>query len=148
MESYLWIIWLGVFVLALIVEAATSELVSIWFAAGALVPLILSFIPGVEWWIEVIVFAVLSFAAFLFLRPLLKKLIKKDRVDTNIDEIIGKKGIMTIASTDLESGEAKVNGVLWTAVNVNENEPLEKGSKITVVAINGNKLIVKENKEK
>lgn len=148
MEQYLWIIWLSVFVLALIIEAVTSELVSVWFAAGALIPLILSFIPDVAWWIEVIVFVILSFAAFLFLRPLLKKLLKKERVETNIDEIIGKKGIMTIASTELEAGEVKVNGVLWTAVNVNENESLEKGSKVTVVAINGNKLIVKIIKEK
>jgi len=147
MESYLWIIWLSVFVLSLIIEAVTSELVSVWFAAGALISLILSFIPNVAWWIEVIIFVVISFAAFLFLRPLLKKLIKKKHVDTNIDEIIGKKGIMTIASTELESGEAKINGVLWTAVNANEEEPLEKDTKIVVVAIKGNKLIVKKAKE-
>jgi len=143
-EQYLWIVWLSIFVIALIIEAATSELVSIWFSAGALIPLILSFINGVPWWIEVIVFVVISFATFLFLRPYLKKLIKKDSVDTNIDEIIGKKGIMTIASTELDAGEVKINGVLWTAVNVKEEEPIEQGAKVAVVAINGNKLIVKK----
>jgi len=147
MEAYLWIIWLSVFVIALIIEACTTELVSIWFSAGAVIALILSFIPAVAWWIEVIVFVVVSFTTFLCLRPFLMKLMKKDLVNTNIDEIIGKKGIMTLSSNELEAGEAKINGVLWTAVNVDESEPLEKDCKIVVVAIKGNKLIVKKAKE-
>lgn len=140
--EFMWIIWLVVFVIALIVEWATDEIVSIWFGIGSLISLILSFIPGVEWWIQVIVFVVISAACFAFLRPFLKKLIKRTKVDTNIDEIIGKKGIMTDEYTDLNNGEVKINGVLWTAVNTNESETLEKGAKVKVVAIEGNKLIV------
>lgn len=147
MTEYLWIVWLVVFVIALLVEWATSELVSLWFALGAVVTLVLSVIPEVQWWIQLIVFAVLSFAAFIFLRPLLKKLIKNDRVDTNIDEIVGKKGIMTDDYSELHQGEVKVNGVLWTAINTKETESIEKGTKVTVVAVQGNKLVVKVNKE-
>lgn len=143
MEAYLWIIWLGVFVIALLVEWGTAEVVSIWFALAAIVSLILSLIPGVAWWVEVIVFVVISLATFAFLRPFLKKLIKKDKVDTNIDEIIGKRGIMTEDYTDLTNGEVKVNGVLWTAINTNEGTRIEAGTKVVVVAVEGNKLIVK-----
>lgn len=144
MENFMWIIWLGIFVLALLVEWGTAEVVSIWFAFAAVVSLILSFIPGVVWWIQVVVFVVVSLATFVFLRPILKKLIKREKVDTNIDEIIGKRGIMTEEYNDLSSGEVKVNGVLWTALNTNENEKIEAGSKVVVVAISGNKLIVKK----
>lgn len=144
MENFMWIIWLGIFVLALLVEWGTAEVVSIWFAFAAVVSLILSFIPGVTWWIQVVVFVVVSLATFVFLRPILKKLIKREKVDTNIDEIIGKRGIMTEEYNDLSSGEVKVNGVLWTALNTNENEKIEAGSKVVVVAISGNKLIVKK----
>jgi len=147
MEAYLWIVWLSVLVLALIIEACTSELVSIWFGVGAVVPLILSFLPSVAWWIELIIFTVISFTTFLCLRPLLKKLIKRDHVDTNVDEMIGKKGIMTVGSSELDAGEVKINGVLWTAVNIKESEVIEKDTKVTVVAIKGNKLIVKKVKE-
>ena len=91
MENFMWIIWLGIFVLALLVEWGTAEVVSIWFAFAAVVSLILSFIPGVVWWIQVVVFVVVSLATFVFLRPILKKLIKREKVDTNIDEIIGKR---------------------------------------------------------
>ena len=58
MEQYLWIIWLAIFVIALVIEASGPSLVSIWFALGALVTMIISFIPGVAWWIELIVFVV------------------------------------------------------------------------------------------
>lgn len=147
MTEYLWIVWLAVFVIALLVEWATSELVSLWFALGALIALVFSIVPGVAWWVQLIVFAVISFATFLFIRPMLKKLIKRDQVDTNIDEIVGKRGIMTDEYTDLHQGEVKINGVLWTAINTNENEKIEKGTKVTVVAVEGNKLIVKIMKE-
>lgn len=147
MAEYLWIVWLAVFVIALLVEWATSELVSLWFALGALIALVFSIVPGVAWWVQLIVFAVISFATFLFIRPMLKKLIKRDQVDTNIDEIVGKRGIMTDDYTDLHQGEVKINGVLWTAINTNENEKIEKGTKVTVVAVEGNKLIVKIMKE-
>ena len=144
MENFMWIIWLVVFVVALLVEWGTAEVVSIWFALAAVVSLILSFVPNVAWWVQLVVFVVIAAATFAFLRPFLKRLIKKDKVDTNIDEIIGKRGIMTEEYTDLSAGEVKVNGVLWTAINTNEEERIEAGSKVVVVAINGNKLIVKK----
>ena len=58
MEQYLWIVWLAIFVIAVAVEASGPSLVSIWFAIAALVTMIISFIPGVAWWIELIVFIV------------------------------------------------------------------------------------------
>ena len=52
----MWLVWLSMFVLSLILEASTEALVSIWFAAGALVSLGCSFIPGLPYWGEIIVF--------------------------------------------------------------------------------------------
>ena len=60
MAEYMWIIWLSIFVIMLIVEASTTELVSVFFALGALVAMIISFIPNVEWWVQLIVFVVVS----------------------------------------------------------------------------------------
>ena len=80
MIEYMWIIWLVIFVLALLIEAIGPEIVSIWFAGGALVSLIISFIPGVDWWVQLIVFAVVSAALLVFIRPFLAKALKtRDR---------------------------------------------------------------------
>ena len=144
MEQFMWIIWLVVFVIAIIIEATTAELVSIFFCAGALVSLIVSFIPGVDWWIEVIIFVIISGASLLGLRPLMHKFLNKEKRDTNIDEMIGKKGLMIKGCDELNHGEIKVNGVIWTAMSADEKEEIGANEKVVIVGVNGNKLIVKK----
>ena len=147
MEAYMWIVWLAIFVLALIIEAFGSEIVSVWFAAGALVALIVSFIPGAAWWIELIVFLVISVTTLLCLRPLIRKLMKRNIVNSNVDEIIHKKGKMIKATDELNHGEVKINGVIWTAYSADEKTPIPEGAMVEVLAIEGNKLVVKEIKK-
>ena len=144
MEQYMWIVWLVVFVLAVIIEATTAELVSIFFAVGAAITLIISFIPGVTWWIELIVFVVVSGASLLGLRPLMHRFLAKEGRRTNIDEMIGKKGLMIKGCDELNYGEIKVNGVIWTAMNENEKEPINEKEVVTIVAVKGNKLVVRK----
>ena len=144
MEAYMWIIWLGIFVISIVIEALTAEVVSIFFAAGSMVALIISFIPGVDWWIEVIVFVVFSGASLLGLRPLMHRFLSKEKRNTNIDEMIGKKGLMIKDCDELNHGEIKVNGVIWTAISADENEAIKANEKVVIVGVNGNKLIVKK----
>lgn len=148
MEQYLWIIWLAVFALSVIIEASGPNLVSIWFAVGSLVTLIISFIPGVAWWIEVIVFVVISAVSFIALRPLFKKLLKHNIFDTNIDSYAGKKGYVVEEITLLKPGSVKIGDVKWSAIPLNENDKFEVNEVVEVVTINGNKLIVKKVEEK
>jgi membrane protein implicated in regulation of membrane protease activity len=143
MEAYLWIIWLSIFVLAIIIEAITSDLTSIWFAGGAMIALIISFIPDVAWWVEVIVFIVISTVMILGLRPLAKKLLKTNITNSNVDEMAGKKGIMVKGYDELNHGEVKINDVVWTAISADESKAIPQGTKVVVVAVNGNKLIVR-----
>jgi len=145
--SNLWIFWLIVFVLTLVIEFITNDITSIWFSLGSLVALITSLIPGVQWWVTVVLFAVLSFASFFFIKPMLARIIKRDQVPSNIDEIKGKRGVMTKEYNDTQNGEVKVNGVLWTAINSDDNKTLPEGSKVEVLSVIGNKLIVREIKE-
>ena len=144
MEQYMWIVWLGLFVIMLGVEALGPALVSVWFALGALVSMIISFIPGVTWWIEVVVFVVVSIAAFLALRPLSKRFIKRNEIKSNVDSLVGKKGIVIEKISFLNPGTCKINDVIWTAVALDEKATIEKGDVVEVVTIDGNKLIVKK----
>lgn len=143
MEQYIWIIWLAIFVLAIVVESLSADLASIWFAFGAIIALIISFIPGVAWWVQLIVFLVISILTLLCLRPLAKRLLKRNIVSSNIDEMAGKKGIMIKGYDELNRGEVKINDVIWTAINVDESAPIPAGTKVVVIAVNGNKLIVR-----
>ncbi|MGM9873693.1 MAG: NfeD family protein [Bacilli bacterium] len=147
MEQYMWIIWLSIFVIALIIETLSSELVSVWFAFGSLIAIILSFIPNVDWWIELIVFMVLSLVSLLCLRPLANKFMKKNDIHSNIDEIIGAKGVVIKSANQLNYGEVKIKGIIWTMVPSMDTKNLEKDDIVSVVAVEGNKLIVKKVEE-
>ena len=140
--DYMWIIWLVVFVLALLIEAIGPEIVSIWFAGGAVVSLIISFIPGVEWWVQTIVFAVVSAALLVFIRPFLAKALKRETVNSNADTMVGKKGVIVAKVKETESGEVSIDGVIWTAIATKDGSVIENDSLVKVMAVSGNKLIV------
>ena len=74
MEQYMVWIWLGLFIAAIILEAETQDLVSIWFSLGALIAIILSAFDNIPWYLETIVFIVVSLTAVICTRPLAKKL--------------------------------------------------------------------------
>ena len=148
MEQYLWVLWLAIFVIAVVVEASGPSLVSIWFALGALVTMIISFIPGVAWWIEVIVFVVVSAASLLALRPVLNKYFKINKFNSNVDGMNGKEGYVLEEISYLKPGVVKIGDVKWNAVPVKKDETIQVNSVVQVVTVEGNKLIVKKVEEK
>ena len=140
-DDWMWLIWLGVFVIALIIEALESEIVSIWFSIAAIIALIISFFT--TWWIQLIIFIVTSTVMVILLRPILKKLTFSKPLKSNIDEIISKRGIVTKKATKLENGRCKINDVTWTIVPIDDQD-IEEGEIIEVVSVSGNKLYVKK----
>ena len=144
MEQWMWLVWLGMFVLSLILEASTEALVSIWFAAGALASLGCSFIPGLPYWGEVIIFFAISLIAFFAIRPFLSRFQRRKRTPTNVDALIGSKGIMKLGTDEWNVGEVELRGAIWTAVSVNEKISISEGEHVRVVAVSGNKLIVEK----
>ena len=148
MEEYMWIIWLALFVVMLVIEGAGPGLVSIWFSFGALIALLVSFIPGVAWWIELIIFVVVSVATLLALRPVVKRFYKRNNIRTNVDSFVGKRGYVIEDITFLKPGAIKIGDVSWTAIPVDNNQKILENEVIEVVAINGNKLVVKKVEDK
>ena len=65
-------IGLGVTALALIVEFITNDMISIWFAGGGLVAMIISAF-GVSWYVHLPVFIVLSMVLLLSFRKIVLK---------------------------------------------------------------------------
>ena len=147
-EEYMWIVWLSLFVIMVVVEALGPSLVSIWFALGALISLIISFIPGVAWWVQVIVFVAVSAATLFALRPVFKKYFKRNVIRSNVDSMVGKRGKLIDDIQPFSSGTCRINDVAWTAISSDENETIAKESVVEVVAISGNKLIVRKVEEK
>ena len=141
-------VWLGVIVVAIIVEASTYALVSIWFVPAAIVSMILAFFK-VDLWIQIVVFFVISILLLVFLRPVTTKLLKIKKVPTNSDTLIGAKVIVTEQVNNiLETGAGKIQGKTWTIKSTDDTINFEVGDIVIVKEIQGVKLICeKENKE-
>lgn len=137
------LIWLGALILFAVVEALTpSALVSIWFSVGALGALIASFITQ-NFWIQLAVFLVVSCVAFALLRPLAKKYFTPGTQRTNADRLIGQEAIVTETIDNLAGvGQASIGGQIWTARG-DDNTPIEAGTRVQVLRIEGVKLIVR-----
>ena len=141
-ENYTIWIWLGVFVLTVILEASTQDFVSIWFAVGALVAIAFSY--SAPFWVELIVFVVISAMALIFTRPLVKKLMDRTVRKTNSDEFVGKRVKVEKEITKYDGGLVKLNGIVYSAILMEEEEetiPLD--SIVEVVSLKGNRVVVK-----
>lgn len=135
------VVWCGLLIVLLMVELATANLTTIWFAGGALVAWLATLFKA-PLWLQLAIFFTVSIAALLLTRPLVKKMMARRVVPTNADRAVGKEAWVT-TSVDNTRGEGIVNleGSDWSAVSEN-GEVLTVGEKVVVKAIRGVKLVV------
>ena len=131
--------FIAVIILAIIIELLTEKLVSIWFVPGAIVATVIDlFYP--ELFLEIIVFLLLSVSGIL-----ITKSKAKGAKRTNIDAIIGEKCVVTEKIDNFAGcGQARVGSQIWSARGASEDDVFEIGEVLSVVAIEGVKLICKK----
>ena len=146
---YMLYIWLAVLCVGLLIESLNAgTLITIWFSAGAVVPLVMSF-----WGIttpayitaQIIIFGVVTTLCLVFLRKIAKKTLFKNSKDkTNLDLYVGKK--YTISNKYNNITYIKFNGIEYSAVLENDDEvnDLQLGDKVEIIRFEGNKAIVKK----
>ena len=135
------IIWLALMVIFLIAEALTVSMVSLWFAAGAVVALLLSLLH-LQVWVQVVVFFVVSGVLLACLRPMVRRHVAPKIVPTNVDAIVGTRGIVTAEIDNVcAAGQIKVNGMEWSARSTT-GEIIPEGTLIRVERIEGVKAFV------
>ena len=134
--------WLIIIIVLSVIEALTMNLVSIWFIISGLFALITSFIID-EFLIQFAIFVVLGIILMILTRNTLEeKLVKKEK--TNLDRVVGMKGVVTKDFDEMNNGEVKVDGKLWSAVSTDR---LKVGDMVEILEINSVKLIVKRYEE-
>ncbi|MEG1426842.1 MAG: NfeD family protein [Oscillospiraceae bacterium] len=139
MEGY---IWLALIILGIIIEAASPQLVSIWFVLGAVAALVASFF-GVPVWGQVLLAIVVSIVALVATKPLVKRIVAHKFTGTNADRYIGKEGIVITEINDvMGTGRVMVLGSSWSAISP-DVRIIPAGTKVFVEKIEGVKLLVK-----
>lgn len=138
------IFWLVLLIICIGVEVATMGLTSIWFAGGALVA-IFAAVLGAPIWLQAVLFIVVSLLLLFFTRPIAVKYFNKDRVKTNVESMVGRQAIVISEVDNLQGiGQVTVGGQEWSARSADDQVKIAVGAVVTVVAINGVKLIVRE----
>lgn len=133
-------IWLGSIVIFSILEAATAGLVSIWFVCGAAAALLVSFFGG-TFWLQLVLFLVVSAVALVATRPLVRKMVS-NTIPTNLDRAIGATARVTEEINNaVSTGSVYVNGKTWTARS-STGEVIPTETLVTVEQMEGVKLFV------
>ena len=142
------LIWLGIMILLLIIEAITVGLTTIWFAAGALVALIASML-GAGITVQVLLFFAVSLILLFFTRPIAVRYINPQKIRTNYEDTIDKTVKITRCVNNKNStGTAVLNGLEWTVRMQDDNIVLQEGALARVVAVEGVKLILVPEEDK
>ena len=144
--AYMHWIWLGVFALSVVIEAATAGLTTIWCAISALIMIPVS-LTGISVGWQVLVFCVLTIVLFFTTRPVFMKKLNARKTRTNVNSMPGQEVIVTKAASRFEKGEARsTNGVIWS-ISSEKGEDIPEGAVCIVREVEGNTLFVERKGE-
>lgn len=138
-------VWLVAIIILGFIEAITEGIVSIWFVISGLLALIVSLFTDV-FLIQFAIFVIVGIILMITTRASVSKYLKVNPVRTNLDRVIGMKGIVTEDIKKDNYGEVRVDGKRWTAYS-KDDKVIKKDEFVEILNIDGNKLAVKKIKE-
>ena len=140
------VIWLIIAAVCGIIEAATMGLTTIWFTGGAIIASIVA-MAKFSLPIQIIVFLIVSILLIYFTRPLAKKRLNIGNEKTNVDALVGREAMVTETIEPFGSGQAKVDGLVWSAIAKDSHTTIQKGTTVIIDRVEGVKLVVTPSEE-
>ncbi|MBW6433940.1 NfeD family protein [Actinoplanes hulinensis] len=136
MEAVLWIVLAVVLTIA---EAFTATILVIFFAAGALAAAGAAAL-GADLVVQVIVFAAVSGLSVGALRPIIMRharpALETGERPFGIEAIEGSRGTV-VEEVSADHGMVKIDGELWQARSVDDQEVFLPGTHVRVVRLRG-----------
>lgn len=142
----IWQYWIIAALVLFIIEIMTSGFAIACLSVGCLLAAVGSaFELSLAW--QIGLFALGSFLAFIFIRPLVLKLMNKNanknNITTNTDNLIGRRAIVSAKIENDGYGRVKIDGDDWKARMEDDGEA-EVGEKVTIVSQESVILTVKK----
>ena len=135
------ILWIAAAVVFGLIEAATAQILTLWFCIGS-IGAIIAYTLGASLTVQIIVFVAVSLLTLVIARPYLRRFTKTKVQPTNLDMCIGQQALVTERISNLDgTGQAKIRGTIWTARS-SDGSVIEPGALVKVLSIEGVKLIV------
>ena len=135
------ILWAIIMIVAIAIDVETSMFLFVWFAVGAFCAIIAS-ILGYGLSVQLITFVSVSVVSIAIGYPIVKKTIKRtvNKTFTMEQRYVGRE--LTIEENVEERASIKLDGIYWTVKN--EGEPIEKGDRVKIIGLDGNKLLIRK----
>lgn len=135
------ILWIIIGLVALGIDIATSAFLFVWFTLGAIAAGVAQ-IFGYSFIVQLIIFIIVSGLLVILVYPIVKKSIKNSVKPTLTREKTYIGRVVVVDEDIIEKRLIKVDGVYWSVME--KGEVLEKGDKVEIVGIEGNKIIIKK----
>ena len=136
------VIWL-IFALVLAgAEALTGDMSLLMLSGGALVATGSTWLLDWPVWANAAVFVVVSLLLLVLVRPALRRRLTPAKgLPTGIKALEGKSALV-LDRVARDEGQVKLDGQVWTARPLNEDEVYEPGEHVRVMQINGATAVV------
>jgi membrane protein implicated in regulation of membrane protease activity len=132
-----WALWLTLAVLLGVAEIISLDLVLIMVAIGALAAAGVAVFAPDLWWLQTLIAVGVSVGMLILARPtLMEKVRQAPGYRSSTDKLVGSTGVATTEIT-ADSGEVKIDGLIWTARVHTPDTVIEKGAEIEVYEIDG-----------
>jgi membrane protein implicated in regulation of membrane protease activity len=139
-----WLAWSIAAVLLAVGEILTPGLFFLGPVALAAVAGAVASLVGAPFWLQIVVFAVGSFASLGLLRPIARRhLSMPHAIRTGTAALVGAPAVV-LQRVDSQGGRVRIGGEEWTARAYMPDQVLEPGMKVEVAEIQGATALVYE----
>jgi membrane protein implicated in regulation of membrane protease activity len=135
------VIWLIVALGLAGAEALTGDMFLLMLGGGALAAAGSSWLLDLPIWTDGAVFLVVSVLLLILVRPALRRRLTPKSLTTGIKALEGKTALV-LDRVARDEGQVKVDGQVWTARPLNEDDVFEPGERVTVMHIDGATAVV------
>ena len=143
---YLTVGWTLIFLVSLIIELATPQLLTMWFLFGSAFALIAN-IVGFSGEVQIVVFFIVSSITVALSVPFLTKAKASKSDEPTFKRIIGEKAKVVEALQNITGeGRVVVKGVYWAAEEIDKIN-VKEGQIVEIIDVKGAKLIVRKLNE-
>jgi membrane protein implicated in regulation of membrane protease activity len=139
------LIWLIVALGLAGAEALTGDMFLLMLGGGALAAAGSSWLFDLPVWADGVVFLVVSVLLVALARPALRRrLTSSQALETGIAALEGKHALV-LDRVSAHEGQVKLEGEVWTARPLNDDDVYEPGDRVTVLHIDGATAVVWKN---
>jgi membrane protein implicated in regulation of membrane protease activity len=137
------LVWLIAGVFAAVGEMLTMGFYLAPFSVGAFAALVAGLV-GAGGAVQVAVFAGVTVACFALLRPIARRhLYQPPHIRTGTAALVGRTAIVLEGiDNDAGAGTVRLDGEVWTARALDEDDRIEAGTRVQVIEIRGATAVV------